>query len=66
MPSYSTVGFKWIDSKDCGLNKYTCISSKGFVSEVDLEYAKESRQLHNYYPLVTSKIEMKEKMLSKY
>ena len=31
-------GFKWIDSKEFDLNKYTSKSSKGSVLEVDLEY----------------------------
>ena len=33
-------GFKWIDSKELDLNKYTSNSSKGCVLEVDLEYPK--------------------------
>ena len=31
---------------------------KGCVLEVDLEYPKELRELHNHYPLVPDKIEM--------
>ena len=40
-------GFKWIDPKEFGLNKYTSNSSKECVLEVDLEYPKELRELHN-------------------
>ena len=35
-----TSGFKWIDPKECNLNKYTSNSSKGCILEVDLEYPK--------------------------
>ena len=44
-------GFKWIDPKDFELNKYISNSSNGFVLEVDLEYPKELRELHNDYLL---------------
>ena len=43
--------FKWKDPNELDLNKYTSISSKGCVLEVDLEYAKELGELHNDYPL---------------
>ena len=33
-------------------------SSKGCVLEVDLEYPKKSRELHNKYPLAPDKKEM--------
>ena len=36
-------GFKWIDSKEFDLNRYTSNTSKGCVLEVDLEYPKELR-----------------------
>ena len=42
-------GFKWIDSKEFGLIKHTNNISKGCVLEVDLEYPKEIRELHNDY-----------------
>ena len=42
-----TSGFKWIDPKDFDLNKYSSNSSTGCVLEVDLEYHKELRELHN-------------------
>ena len=48
------------------LNKYTGNSSKGCVLEVDLEYSKELRELHNDYLLGQDKIEIKREMLSSY
>ena len=59
-------GFKWIYPKEFDLNKYTSNSSKVYVLEVDLEYIKESRELHNDYPLAPDKIEIKREMLSEY
>ena len=59
-------GFKWIDPKEFGLNKYSGISFKGCVLEVDLEYHGELRELHNDYPLVPYKIEIKREILSGY
>ena len=56
-----TSRFKWIDPKEFDLNKYTSITSKGCVREVDFEYPKE---LHNDYPLTPDKIEIKIEMLS--
>ena len=61
-----TSGFKWIDPKEFDLNNYTSSSSKGCVLEVDLEYPKELRELHNDYPLAPDKIEIKREMLSDY
>ena len=57
-------GFKWIDSKEFDLNKYTSNSSKGCVLEVNLEYPKELRKSHNDYPLAPDKREIKREMLS--
>ena len=59
-------GFKWIDTKEFSLNKYTSNRSKGCVLEVDLEYPKELRELHNNYLLAPDKKEIKRKMLPKY
>ena len=59
-----TSGFKWIDPKELDLNKYTSNSSKGCVLDVDLEYPKELRELHNDYPLAPDKILIKWEMLS--
>ena len=61
-----TSGFKWIDPKKFHLNKYTSNSLKGCVLEVDLEYTKELWELHNDYPLVPDKIEIKRETLSDY
>ena len=41
-------------------------SSKRYVLEVDLEYFKELRGLHNDYPLALDKIKIKRDMLSNY
>ena len=62
----SRNGFKWIDPKECELNKYTNNRSKGCVLEVDLEHHKELQELHNDYPLAPDKIEIKREMLSEY
>ena len=45
------------------MNKYTSNSSKGCVTEVDLEYPKELRGLHDDYPLAA---EIKRQILSEY
>ena len=47
-------------------NKYTSNNSKGCVLEVDFEYPKELRKLHNNYHLAPDKIEVKRVMLSDY
>ena len=62
----STSAFKWTDPKEFEFNKYASNSSKGSVLEVDLEYPKELRELHNDYPLAPNRIEIKRKMLSNY
>ena len=59
-------GFKWLDPKEFHLNKYTSYSSKGCVLEIDLEYPKEIRELHDDYLLLPDKIEIKREMLSDY
>ena len=59
-----TSGIEWIDSKEFELNKFTGNSSKRCILEVDLEYPKELRELHNDYPLAPDKIEIKREMLS--
>ena len=61
-----TSGFKWIDPEEFDLNKYTSNSSKGYVLEVDLEYPKELRELHNDYPLAPDKIVFQREILSEY
>ena len=45
------------------MNKYTSNSSKGCVLEIDLEYPKELRELHNDYPLAPDNLEIKREML---
>ena len=50
-------------SKEFHLNKYTSNNLKGCILEVDLEYPKELRELHNNYPLTPVKIEIKREML---
>ena len=57
-------GYKWIDPKEFGMNKYTSNSSKGCVLKVDLEYPKELCKLHIDYPLVPDKTEIKRELLS--
>ena len=60
------TSFKWIDPKQFDLNKYTSNSSKGCVLEIDLEYPKELRELHNDYPLAPDKIVIEKEILSDY
>ena len=55
---------KWIDPKEFDLKNYTSNSSNGCVLKSDLQYPKESQELHNDYPLVLDKIETKREMLS--
>ena len=45
------------------MNKYTSNSSKRCVLEIDLEYPKELRELHNDYPLAPDNLEIKREML---
>ena len=48
------------------MNQYTGNSSKECVLQVDLEYCKELRELHNEYQLAPDKIELKREMLCEY
>ena len=61
---FATSEFKWIDPKDLDSNKNNSNISKGYVLEFDLEYPRKIRELHNDYPLVPDKIEIKNEMLS--
>ena len=61
-----TSGFKWIDPKEFDLHKPSSNSSKGCVLEVNLEYPKELRELHNDYPLAPDNLEIEREMLSDY
>ena len=54
-----TSGFKCRNPKEFDLNKYTSDIWKGCVLEVDLEYSKELRELHNDYSLITMIIPIK-------
>ena len=54
-----TNGCKWIEVV---LNKYTSNRSKGCLLEVNLEYPKELRELHNECPGAQDKIEIKKEM----
>ena len=47
----STSEFKWIDSKEFELNKYTRNNLKRSALEVDLEYSKDLQELHDDYLL---------------
>ena len=53
---YAMSKFQMDISKMFNLNKYTSNSSKVCIIEVDLEYPKELRELHNGYPLAPEKI----------
>ena len=60
-----TSDFKWIDTKEFELNKYTSNGSKGWVLDVNFEYPKELRELSHIYPLAPDYKKSKE-MLSDY
>ena len=66
----ATSRFKWIDPREFNLNKYNRNSSKVCVflniQNVDIEYAKELRELHNNNPLAPRKIEIKKEIMSNY
>ena len=61
-----TSGCKWADLEEFDLNKYTSNSLKGCALEIHLEYPKELRELHNYYPLSRDEIEIKREIPSEY
>ena len=48
-----TSRLKWIDPKECDLNKYTSNSTENCILEVEL------RKLNNDYPSTSNKIEIK-------
>ena len=48
------------------MNIYTRNSSERCILEVDLEYPKKLRELHNDYSLAPDKIEIRREMLSNY
>ena len=55
---------KFKDPKEIDSNKYSRNSSKDCVLEVDLQYPKEWRELHNHYPLAPDKIEIKKRNIA--
>ena len=62
-------GFKWLNQKcisDFCLNSIKENSSRSYTLEVDLEFPSELHDLHNDYPLAPEKLEIVQKMLSKY
>ena len=58
--------FLWIDPKEFDLNTYTNNISNDCNLKVDLQYPKELRKLHSYYPIAPDKIEIKRERLSNY
>ena len=56
--------FKWIEPNGLDIYMCTCNSSRGCALEVDLEYLKKLRQLHNDYNLAPDKKEMTDEMFS--
>ena len=63
---FPTSEFKSIDHEKFDLNKYTSDCSKECVLEVDLEYPKELRILHNDCPSAPDKREIKREILFEY
>ena len=61
----STSELIWIDPKECDMSEWTCNSSSGCVSKIDLENPKELGKLHIDYPFTPDKLEIKKEMLSK-
>ena len=55
--------FPTSEFKDLDLNKYTNISSKDCIPEIDLKYLKELCELHNDHPLASDKAEINREML---
>ena len=63
---FPTNILKWVDPQESDQNKYTSNSFNECVSEFDLEYLKELRELNNDYPLAPDKIEIKREMWNDY
>ena len=63
---FPTSELKSIDHEKFDLNKCTSDCSKGCVPEVDLEYPKELRILHNDCPSAPDKREIKREILFEY
>ena len=70
MTQYLPYGeFKWLSKKEIDefdLNLVKENSSVGYILEVGLEYPNELHDLHNDYPLAPEKLEISQKILSKY
>ena len=67
MPKFlPTGGFKLIDPKELDSNRFSSNSSKSCLLEVDLEYPRKLRELHNDYSLAPDKIEIKQEILCNY
>ena len=59
-----TSGFEWTDPKEFNLNKCTIQNnSKGCILDIDLEYQKDLRELHDDYHLALDKIEIRREVL---
>ena len=48
-----------MEFKDFDLNKYSKRNLKDFILKVDFRRTKELSKLHNDYPLISDKIEIK-------
>ena len=62
-------GFKWLSQKEIDNFDVNSISENipiGYISEADLEYPNELRELQNDYPLAPEQLEISNDMLSKY
>ena len=59
-----TCIFKWLNPEDFDSKKYSSNTSRECVLETDLECSKESNELHNAYPLVSDKINIKKENVS--
>ena len=57
--SFLTSGFEWISPKDFDSNKYSSNSLRDFDKEVDLQYPKELRELHNDHLLTPDEVGIK-------
>ena len=63
------IGFKRLNQKEISdfcLNSISENSSIGYILKGDLEYSCKLHDLHNDYPLALEKLEISQKMLSKY